>query len=75
MRERERWLILVCQVGLMTALPEVRAAMRVHAGVAAVVEHATWFLWSLTYAEENKVRVLVAAYYVLKLLMLRWYPQ
>jgi hypothetical protein len=55
MREHERWLILVRQVGLMTALPEVQAAMRAHAGVAAVAKHGTVFLYRLSLPEANRV--------------------
>ena len=39
----------------MTALPEVQAAMRAHAGVAAVAEHGTDFLYRLSLPEANRV--------------------
>ena len=39
----------------MIALPEVQAAMRAHAGVAAVAEHGTAFLDWLSLPDANRV--------------------
>jgi hypothetical protein len=39
----------------MTALPEVQAAMRAHAGVAAVAKHGVAFLRSLSALDANRV--------------------
>ena len=45
----------VCQARLMAVAPEVQAAMRAHAGVAAVAEHGAEFLYRLSLPEANRV--------------------
>ena len=48
----------------MTVLPEVQAAMRAHAGVAAVAEHGAAFLRNLSELDANRVSARLPAWYV-----------
>jgi hypothetical protein len=54
----------VCQVRLMEVVPEVRAAMRAHAGVAAVADSGVAFLRNLATLDANRVSARLPAWHV-----------
>ncbi len=54
----------VCQARLMAVAPEVQAAMRAHAGVAAVADSGIAFLRNLSTLDANRVSARLPAWYV-----------